>query len=119
MRYRRKRNYSYYSPYSRRRLNWGKVLLVVFGALLVLGLIIGLNFKRIQLVSKGYSFKEQNQILKLEKDEIKLLINEEKLDYILEWINKSDNVDLYDEYECKDCKDYLIEESNISSKCIN
>lgn len=99
MRYRRKRKYSYYSPYSRRRLNWGKVFLVVFGVLLVLGLIIGLNFKRIQLVSKGYSFKEQNQILKLEKDEIKLLINEEKIDHILDWINKSDKVDLYDEYE--------------------
>ena len=34
-----------------------------------------------------------------EKDEIKLLINEEKLDHILEWIDKSENVDLYDEYE--------------------
>ena len=99
MRYRRKRNYYRYSPYSRRRLNWGKVLLVLSTFIIVIGVIVGLNFRRIQLISKGYSFKEQNIILKLDKDDVKALVQEEKLDHIKDWVQYSEHVDLYDEYE--------------------
>ncbi len=102
MRYRSRsrRGYTYHSPYSRRRrLNVKKVLFVVCIIILFIALLLGLNFKRIQLMSKGYSLEEQNIILKLEKDEIKTIINEEKLNHISDWITKSEHVELYDEYE--------------------
>lgn len=97
---RRRRNYYNYSPYSRRRrLNWKKVLIVVIAVLLLIALLIGINYKRIQLITKGYSFNQQNIILDLSKEDIDIILEQEKLENISEWASLSKEVDLYNEYE--------------------
>ena len=94
------RRYNSYSSYSRRsRVRWDRIAVVVGGCAVVLAIVIGLNFNRIQLMFKGYSFSQQNQILSLDKDAVKNIVAYDKLDQITEWISISENYDYYDEYQ--------------------
>jgi|GEM_PF-94772 len=107
--FRRKSRYSYssygssrgrsYGGYGRKRVNWGNVLPVVLGVLVVLIIVIVFNFSRIRLAFKGYSWSEQSAILELTSDKIAMIIDDDKMDHITDWLELSKNVSYYDEYE--------------------
>lgn len=102
MKYNRNRRYNYYSPYSNSRrssIRWDRIL-IVGGVLFVLLVgIIWFNFNRIQLLFKGYSFSDQNQILKLSDDAVDEILSHDKMEHIQDWIKESENYQFYDEYE--------------------
>jgi LAS superfamily LD-carboxypeptidase LdcB len=102
----RRNKYSYgrnrYSYGRRRRfgsVRWDRLIPVIAGIVIVLGIILAFNFSRLQLATKGYSWSEQNAILELTSDKISILTHEDKVDHIKTWIDLSKNVSLYDDYE--------------------
>ena len=100
MRLKKKRNYYAYGSYTKkRRLRMDRVLLVLGAVVLVVGLVVALNYNRIRLLAKGYSFSSTSQILKLTKSQQKEILANDKLDHIKDWISVSHNVSYYDEYE--------------------
>ena len=69
MRFNRGKRYTYYSSYSssrRKKIRWDRIAVIFVGVILVLGILVWFNLSRIQLLFKGYSFGQQNQILSLE-----------------------------------------------------
>lgn len=115
MRFNRGRRYSHYSPYSSRkglsrsygsrgysrgpRIRWERVAIIAVCIALVIGVLVWFNFSRIQLMMKGYSFSEQNEVLKLSGEEVDEILSHDKMKYISSWIQNSQNVKYYDEYE--------------------
>lgn len=99
-RYSKYSSYSTYSSYSRRkRVRWDRILPVAGVCLVVLLVVVGLNFNRIKLMVKGYSFSTTNQILKLEKEDVKAILSYDKLDHMTDWLEKGTQTQFYDEYE--------------------
>ena len=93
-------SYSSYSSYSRRkRVRWDRILPIVGVSVAVLLLVVGLNFNRIKLMIKGYSFSTTSQILKLEKADVKAILSYDKLDHMTDWLEKGTQTSFYDEYE--------------------
>lgn len=98
--FRKKRDYGYYSSYSGSRLRVGRVAIVgVIIAVVIIAVVIVLNLTRIQLLFKGYSFSQASEILSLTKEEENKILSYDKIDHIVNWIEESDNVEWYDEYE--------------------
>ena len=100
--FRKKRDYGYYSSYggSSRRLRVGRVAIIgVVIAVVIIAVVIVLNLTRIQLMFKGYSFSQASEILSLTKEEENEILAHDKMDHIVNWIEESDNVEWYDEYE--------------------
>lgn len=103
---RRKNTYAYSrlnpngrSSYRRRGIRWNRIIPVGGAILFVLILVIAFNFSRMRLIVKGYSFSEQNEILELTSDKINTILEQDKMDHISTWIEKSKKVNYYDEYE--------------------
>lgn len=102
MRFNRRKRYTYYSSYSnsrRQRIRWDRIAIIAGAVALVLGILVWLNFSRIQLLFKGYSFSEQNQILSLDSKAVDEILNHEKMENITNWIKNSEKYKFYDEYE--------------------
>lgn len=102
MRFNRKRRYTYYSSYSpsrRSRVRWDRILMIGGAVIVVLALVIWFNLNRIQLMMKGYSFSQQNNILSLKREEVKEILSHDKMEHIKDWIETSEKVSFYDEYE--------------------
>ena len=100
--FRKKRDYGYYSSYSGSgsRLRVGRVAIIgVIIAVVIIAVVIVLNLTRIQLLFKGYSFSQASEILSLTKEEEDEILSHDKMDHIVNWIEESDNVEWYDEYE--------------------
>lgn len=100
--FRKKTDYSYYSSYnSRRKLRVGRTaIVVVAGVLLVVALVVYLNFNRIQFLIKGYSWSTTSEIISsFDDDEEKELLSHDQMSHILKWIDNSNKVELYDDYE--------------------
>ncbi len=99
--FRKKRDYGYYSSYgSSSRLRVGRVAIIgVVIAVVIIAVVIVLNLTRIQLMFKGYSFSQASEILSLTKEEENEILSHDKMDHIVNWIEESDNVEWYDEYE--------------------
>lgn len=109
----RKRSYSYYNSYSNKRgysrgysgystgpkIRWERVAITGAVIALIIGIGVWFNFSRIKLMIKGYSFSEQNQILDLSKEEVNEILSHDKMTNITKWIEQSENVKYYDEYE--------------------
>ncbi|WRK52377.1 hypothetical protein SD457_18575 [Coprobacillaceae bacterium CR2/5/TPMF4] len=68
-------------------------------AVVIIAVVIVLNLTRIQLMFKGYSFSQASEILSLTKEEENEILAHDKMDHIVNWIEESDNVEWYDEYE--------------------
>lgn len=96
-------SYDYYSSYNsrRKRLRVDRaVIAVVAGVLLVLAIVVYLNFNRIQFLMKGYSWSTTSEIIRsFDNDEEKELLSHDKMNNILKWIDSSNKVELYDDYE--------------------
>lgn len=91
---------SYGSPAGRHsHVNKKKVLLVAGAVVLILGILVAFNFKRIQLMSKGYSFNQQNVVLSLDKEDVNTILSKDKIDHIEIWAKESKKADYYDKYE--------------------
>ena len=100
--FRKKRDYGYYSSYggSSSRLRVGRVAIIgVVIAVVIIAVVIVFNLTRIQLMFKGYSFSQASEILSLTKEEENEILAHDKMDHIVNWIEESDNVEWYDEYE--------------------
>ena len=99
----KKMDYGYYSSYSskRRRLRVDRAALaVIAGILLVVGIVVYFNFNRIQFLVKGYSWSTTSELVRsFDNDEEKELLSHDKMTHILKWIDNSNKVTLYDEYE--------------------
>lgn len=102
MRLNRHKRYTYYSSYSssrRQKIRWDRIAIIVIGVVLVLGIVVWFQFSRIQLLWKGYSFSQQNQILSLESKAVDEILSHDQLTHISDWIENSDQYMYYDEYE--------------------
>ena len=102
MRLNRHKRYTYYSSYSssrRQKIRWDRIAIIVVGVVLVLGIVVWFQFSRIQLLWKGYSFSQQNQILSLESKAVDEILSHDQLTHISDWIENSDQYMYYDEYE--------------------
>lgn len=101
--FKKRRDYSYYSSYNsghKSRLKVGRVAMVaVIAIVLVAGLLVFINLNRIKLLIKGYSFSQTSEILSLPKEDEEEILSHDKMDHIVNWINESSKVSLYDEYE--------------------
>lgn len=101
--FKKRRDYSYYSSYSyehKSRLRVGRVAIVaVVAVVLVVGLVVSLNLNRIKLLAKGYSFSQTSEILSLSTEDEDEILSHDKIDHITNWIKRSPEVSLYDEYE--------------------
>ncbi len=96
----RKRNYySSYSSRGRSNIRFDKIIIVVVVVALVIGIAVWFNFSRIRLMIKGYSFSQQNDILSLSNDDVKEILSHDKMDNIEDWIELSETVTYYDEYQ--------------------
>lgn len=102
MRFHRGKRYTYYSSYSssrKSRIRWDRIAIITAGVALILAALIWFNFSRIQLLVKGYSFSQQNDILSLSGDEVDEVLSHDKMEHIQDWIKESEEVKYYDEYE--------------------
>lgn len=102
MRLNRGKRYSYYSSYSssrKSRIRWDRIGIIVGVIVVVLGIVAWLNFSRIQLMLKGYSFGQQNEILSLDSKAVDEILSHDKMEKITDWIAASQNYQYYDEYE--------------------
>lgn len=91
---------SYYSSYGRKkRVNWRAILVFVGIPLLIVLIVLGLNFKRIKLLSKGYSFKEVSIVLKQSSENKAELLSKAKVKYLEDWVGLDLNAKYYDEYD--------------------
>lgn len=102
MRFNRGKRYSYYNSYSntrRSRVRWDRIGIIIGTIVVVVGVLVWFNFDRIQLLMKGYSFNQQNQILSLDNEAVDEILTHDKLEHISDWINGSEKYSYYDEYE--------------------
>ncbi len=75
-----------------------EIIIAIIGVLVIIGTVIILNLERIHLMAKGYSFSEQDIILKLEDEEVERFLESDKVVDIASW-NKTSNDNHYLEYE--------------------
>lgn len=102
MRFNRGRKYSYYSSYSnsrRSRIRWDRIGIIALVIAIILGVVVWFNLSRIQLLWKGYSFDQQNEILSLDSEAVDEILSHDKMEKIKDWIATSQNYQYYDEYE--------------------
>lgn len=101
--FRKKTDYSYYSSYNskRNRLRLDRTFVAIIASvLLVIAIIVYLNFNRIQFLMKGYSWSTTSEIVgSFDNAEEKELLSHDKMNHILKWIDCSNKVELYDDYE--------------------
>lgn len=96
----RRSKHSYYGSYSRkRRINWRAILVFVGIPVLIVAIVVGLNFNRIKLMTKGYSFSQANLVLKQNKEIKAELLSKDKVKYLEDWLNLDLNAAYYDEYD--------------------
>ena len=96
---------SVYQGYIKEEINLKKInkvsyeiIIAIIGVLVIIGTVIILNLERIHLMAKGYSFSEQDIILKLEDEEVERFLESDKVVDIASW-NKTSNDNHYLEYE--------------------
>lgn len=102
MRFNRGKRYSYYSSYSntrRSRIRWDRIGIIIGTIIVIVGVLVWFNFDRIQLLMKGYSFNQQNQILSLDNEAVDEILTHDKLEHISDWVKGSEKYTYYDEYE--------------------
>ncbi|MCI9092473.1 MAG: M15 family metallopeptidase [Coprobacillus sp.] len=102
MRFNRGKRYSYYSSYTnsrKSRIRWDRIALIAGAVIIVLGVVIWFNLSRLQLMFKGYSFGQQNDILSLSSKAVDEVLSHDKMENITSWIDESKNYQYYDEYE--------------------
>jgi len=75
------------------------IFFIIIGILLIVGIAILLNLTRIRLAFKGYSLTQQSEILSLKHGDTVIILKEEKLDHISDWIQTSTDVSYYNEFE--------------------
>lgn len=100
--FKKKTDYSYYSSYNtKKRLRVDRVAIaVIAGIVVVVGLVAFLNLNRIKMLMKGYSWGETSEIISsFDKDEENEILSHDKIDHILKWVDHSNHVKLYDDYE--------------------
>lgn len=100
--FRRKPDYGYYSSYnSRRRLRVDRAVIAGgVAVILFVGIIVYFNFNRIQFLFKGYSWSTTSEIIRSFDDiEEKELLSHDEMKHILNWVDNSNKVALYDDYE--------------------
>lgn len=96
---RRKKNY--YNTHNNYRVRKNRIVLVaIVGICFVIGLIVFLNYNRISMLSKGYSWSETSVVLKtFEKEDEKVILSYDRLDHIVAWVALSDTVEHYSYYQ--------------------
>ena len=99
-----KHSYSYSSygggkSRSRAGVRWDRILPIGAIVIVVIAILIAFNFNRIKLATKGYSFSEQSEVLKLTSDKIKIITSEDKIEHISDWMALSKNVKYYKDFE--------------------
>ncbi|MEG0276998.1 MAG: M15 family metallopeptidase [Coprobacillus sp.] len=102
MRFNKNKRYTYYSSYSssrRSKIRWDRIGIIAGISILIIGALVWFNLSRLQLMFKGYSFSQQNDILSLESADVSEILSHDKLEHITNWIESSDKVKYYDEYE--------------------
>lgn len=102
MRLNKGKRYTYYSSYSssrHSRIRWDRIAIIGLVVAIVIGVLVWFQFDRIQLMFKGYSFAQQNEILALEGEEVDEILSHDKLSHISQWLDQSQKVTYYDEYE--------------------
>lgn len=102
--FKKKTDYSYYSSYNTKRRRGLRVdraaIAIVAAIVLVVGIVVYLNFNRIQFLIKGYSWATTSEIIRSFDDgEEKEILSHDKMDHILKWVDNSNKVSLYDDYE--------------------
>lgn len=100
---RRRNRYSHYSSYGgynrRRKVQIQRMLIVLACILVVAGLVFALFFKRIKLMHKGYAWKEASIVLKMDDKNRDILLDEVKIDELVDWMEFTDDASYYDEYD--------------------
>ncbi len=102
MRFNRGKRYTYYNSYSKSRrpkIRWDRIAIIGGSVVVVLGILIWFNLSRLQLMFKGYSFSQQNEILSLTGQQVDEVLSHDKMTHIQDWIKGSKTVKYYDEYE--------------------
>jgi D-alanyl-D-alanine carboxypeptidase len=106
MRLKRGRSYSSYGSYSSNRgysrgsrVRWSRIIGILGVVIVIVAVVLWFNLNRVKLLIKGYSFSQQNEILKVDKDGVKEILSHDKLDHISSWLKESDKYKYYDEYE--------------------
>ncbi len=74
-------------------------IIISIVVVLVIAALVWMNFPRIRMMIKGYSFEQQAVVLKLEKADRKEILSHDKMENILDWINVSTRTSYYDEYQ--------------------
>lgn len=77
------------------------MIAVIAAVVVILGIIIYFNFNRIQFLMKGYSWSTTSELVRsFDNDEMKKnCLHMMRWNHILKWIDNSNKVALYDEYE--------------------
>lgn len=102
MRFNRGKRYTYYSSYSssrRSKIRWDRIAIIGVVIAIIIGVVVWFNFSRIQLAIKGYSFSQQSEILSLDGDGVDEILSHDKMEHITQWLDQSEKVQYYDEYE--------------------
>lgn len=84
------------SYYNQKR-SFSKRILIIPIVVICLLVLMFFQWTRIQLAFKGYSLTEQNMILKLDDEEIKSFLNNDKINSLESW-NELENENHYQEY---------------------
>ncbi|MFQ9634573.1 MAG: D-alanyl-D-alanine carboxypeptidase family protein, partial [Coprobacillus cateniformis] len=84
------------SYYNQKR-SFSKRILIIPIVVICLTVLMFFQWTRIQLAFKGYSLTEQNMILKLDDEEIKSFLNNDKINSLESW-NELENENHYQEY---------------------
>lgn len=81
------------SYYNQKR-SFSKRILIIPIVVICLTVLMFFQWTRIQLAFKGYSLTEQNMILKLDDEEIKSFLNNDKINSLESW-NELENENHY------------------------
>ncbi len=93
-------SYSSYSPYNnRKKVRRKRIAIVILAIVLIIGVVVAFNFKRIRLMYKGYSWSEASIVLDMSDDNIDILLEEDKIENLTTWTEYNDDASYYDEYE--------------------
>lgn len=98
----KKPKYSYYDGYNsgQGRLRKDRVLIAsIVGVIIIVAIVLMFNVSRIRFLWKGYSFSETSEILTLTDVKKTDILSHDKMDNILEWMQLSDDVSLYHNYQ--------------------
>ncbi|WP_249028966.1 M15 family metallopeptidase [Tannockella kyphosi] len=115
--FKKKNSYYYSSNYSssygrRNRFRFDRIgVVIAILTIFVIAGVIFLNLTRIQLLVKGYSFGQTSDILSLEKEEAQLILSYDYLEDISTWLESSEYIDSYDEYQ-----NYYVDNSELEKE---